>query len=362
MKIAHCIFTMFTGGAQMLVIDILNNLHNEGHDVTLIVVNDRWDKTVLDQLDPAVPVHYINRKEGSRNPVPIIKLNHLLRKIRPAVVHCHEPNMANFFIRRKFSCLLTVHDVGIKELYHNKYDTLVAISDSVADDVKQRIGIDIPVAHNGIDISSFDRRDKYDLAPNECIRIVQVSRLVHEKKGQDVLIQALSRLLSKRPEQQASIDFIGDGPSKEYLQALTRELNLDSCICFLGNKDRGWIKKNLSTCHILVQPSRYEGFGLTIVEGIAAGIPAIASDIEGPKEILKDFKRDLLFEKENAEELSNRLEALINLYQEGKMKDFFARIYNKTTDTYSINSTVKGYLGIYTALEKKTDSKIYQEI
>jgi glycosyltransferase involved in cell wall biosynthesis len=299
----------------------------------------------------------LNRKEGSRNPLSILKLNWLLRKINPSVVHCHEPKMIKMFFRRKFSCLLTVHDTGIPVLYQDSYDTLAAISDSVAKDVKKRFGVVSPIVYNGIDINSFSKRTDYALESNGQIRIVQVSRLMHEKKGQDILLSAIAGLKAECPEQNIRIDFIGDGLSKGYLEELAKKLNIEGLVRFQGNKDRQWIRANLSAYHILVQPSRYEGFGLTIVEGIAAGLPAVASDIEGPKEILEPFKNKLLFKKDNPDDLARILKTLINNYHNAQIKNEFDPVYVNVTSRYAINSTVRGYLQVYAHLADNQHSQ-----
>jgi glycosyltransferase involved in cell wall biosynthesis len=181
---------------------------------------------------------------------------------------------------------------------------------------------------------------------------------VHEKKGQDILIKAISTLVSKYPAQDVSLDFIGDGPSSDYLQALARELKIESRLRFAGNKDRHWIKKNLSRYHILVQPSRFEGFGLTIVEGIAAGLPTIASDIDGPREILGPYDSCYLFAKDNEEDLAKRLSNIINTYRNGLMEGVFSIVYDTIGHRYSIDSTVTGYLKVYSRIAKKDFNKI----
>ena len=65
MKIAHCLFTFETGGAQVLSVDLLNEMCGH-HEVSLIIINNKWNEKLIAQLDRRVTVYYIKRKEGDK--------------------------------------------------------------------------------------------------------------------------------------------------------------------------------------------------------------------------------------------------------------------------------------------------------
>lgn len=348
MKIAHCIFTMKTGGAQVLVIDLLNEYCNN-HDVSLVIVNDQWNDFLLEKLDKRIKIFFINRKEGSRNPFYLIKLHFILKRIDPDIIHCHEDKMINMFFG-KFKTVFTIHDINTDILYLNKYRAAIAISTAVANDVFDRIKLRPEVIHNGIAMNQFRRKINYSILEGEKIRMVQLSRLVHEKKGQDILIRAIHELVSNRNIGGLEVDFIGSGASQIYLQSLTTELKLENHINFVGEKDRNWIEENLASYHILVQPSRFEGFGLTVIEGIAAGLPVVASDIEGPAEIMEKVSKPFLFKKEDINACADALEEVIMLYQQNKMQATMEETYQVISTEYSIKSTAGKYYSVYKKL------------
>src|SRR5688500_20340783 len=93
MKIAHCLFSMETGGAEIMAVGLLNQIC-AGNEVSLIIINDKWSERLLKQLDPRVKIYSIRRTAGSRSPLPILRLNMLLLRLRPAVFHTHDPNIA----------------------------------------------------------------------------------------------------------------------------------------------------------------------------------------------------------------------------------------------------------------------------
>lgn len=346
MKIVHCIFTMKTGGAQILTIDLLNGFC-ETNEVYLIIVNDQWNASLIKEINPAVKIIYINRKEGSRNPYHIYRFNKILRSLKPDVVHCHEYNMLRFLIGDKLTIVYTIHDVAMPVENLKKCSALVAISNIVANDVYDRSGLKPHIIYNGIKMQAFNRRVHYTLDSNEKVKIVQVSRLLHEKKGQNVLIKAIHKLVYKYDYKNILLEFVGDGVSLPFLKDLVSELNLNEYILFKGEKNRAWLKENLGNYHILAQPSIYEGFGLTILEGIAAGLPIVASNIEGPAEILSNFTPSFLFNINDYEDCCEKLTELLGMYKNDLVDLYVNTAYSNVIEKYAISTTIKASLQLY---------------
>ncbi|MEO6915943.1 MAG: glycosyltransferase [Chitinophagaceae bacterium] len=350
LKIVHCLFTFATGGAQVLALELLNEMSNF-HDVSLIIMNNTVNPALIAQLKPGIPVHYLNRKEGNPNPWPVIRLNLLLMKIKPDIVHCHEPKMAKA-IRVKYPALVhTIHDVGIEKTFYHLYDSLVAISDAVYNDVQG----DFPKTkkiYNGIPLQLFNTREQFGLLPDEPFRLVQLSRLMHEKKGQDILIRALHLLQSTKTGREIRLDLIGSGSSEAYLRGLVKELGLEDRVCFAGEKNRDWLYENLRYYHALIQPSRYEGFGLTILEGFAAGLPVIASDIDGPAEIINQTPGGFLFADGDESACANEITRLIEKYENKSISVSMDETLGIINEKYSVQNCTKEYLSEYNRLIK----------
>ena len=343
MNIVHCFFTMETGGSQILAVDLLNEMCTD-HNTSLIIVNNKFNKSLIDKLDNKTRVHYLNRMEGSRNPLPILKLNFLLWHLRPDVIHCHEPKMATAIKFKKAKLIYTIHDVGIKPTYFGLYDTLVAISDAVAIDVKYEFKYPIKTIYNGIAANCFKRRKEYFLNGDKIIRLVQVSRLVHEKKGQDVLINALKIVKEEYGYKNFVLDIIGSGESFSFLNDLVVSNAMEENVIFLGEKDRNWIYDNLCNYNFLVQPSRYEGFGLTLIEGFAAGLLVLGSDIEGPLEIISKSARGFSFRSEDKQDCAKMLDHLFQKFIKNEVNDLINTTQNIADTVYSIKNCANSYL------------------
>ena len=348
---------MEMGGAQVLTVGLLNEMCKE-NEVTLIIINNKWNNVLLSLLDKRVKILYIKRKQGNRSIVPVIRLNMLLFKLKADIIHCHEPNMAKLIVVKWAKLFQTIHDVGISTRYYHLYDNLIAISDSVYNDIAQKIRQSIKIIYNGVPLSAFRRRDDYS-SPKNTIRLAQISRLIHEKKGQDILIHAMRKLVYDLGISNCVLDIIGTGASHNYLEGLIANLNLTANVNLIGEKDRPWIMDNLCTYHILVQPSRYEGFGLTIIEGFAAGLPVLASNIDGPAEIIAGLPAGFLFENEDHNNCADVLKAIIDCYARNEVRELVCKTMPVINEKYSMASCAPKYIQEYkNAFNKaKTPSK-----
>lgn len=182
------------------------------------------------------------------------------------------------------------------------------------------------------------------------MKLVQLSRLEHTKKGQAVLLQALHTLVHEWGVTNVSLDFIGNGSSKQYLIELVKEYKLEGYVNFIGEKDRAWLFDALCTYHILVQPSLYEGFGLTIVEALAAGVPVLASAIDGPAEIISQLPGGFLFDQGGAVDCAKQLVKMIGIYQQNDMKQFMQPVLPAVQQTFSIQACSTAYLAAYKSI------------
>lgn len=138
--------------------------------------------------------------------------------------------------------------------------------------------------------------------------LTAVGRMVHQK-GFDLLLQAFARIAHRFPDW--TLALWGEGPERETLERLVHGLGLEGRVHFPGLSQRpgGWIE----SADVFVLSSRYEGWGIVLLEAMAAGLPVVSFDCPwGPAEMVEHRQNGLLVPPEDVEELSRAMALLMN--------------------------------------------------
>ncbi len=360
MKILHLLFSFTTGGTERLLADICNEMVKGEDEIYLYIVNDLCDQTMLDSLSEKVHVQLQKRPAGGGKKAEAIwQLTKYIRQNKIDVIHCNALNASELLILRPllFPRVKTVQTIHSMHNYDNLstariklrnmlIDQFIAISKSVADDIESH-GVPrrkIKIVYNAINLDKF-RGVQRNTAKEEFI-IGNVARLLPEVKGQDILINALPKVVARHPNVKCL--FAGEpGRGKEAeldkLKELAQNLNVENKVEFSGNVDD--VPNYLANVDLFVLPSRSEGFGISLVEAMTMGIPCIASNLEGPAEIIGDNERGILFEKENADDLAEKICYVIDTYEEQSAKANANAAYVKTH--FDITNMCRELLNIY---------------
>jgi glycosyltransferase involved in cell wall biosynthesis len=232
-------------------------------------------------------------------------------------------------------------DVGPMKIFKK----IFAISRTVKEDIESRSKLKCEVVYNGIRTEEI--KIKENLVAPDVYKIILVKRLEHKAKGHDLLLRAIKLLIEKKGIKNIRLHLAGEGISRDFIQKNIDELNLQGYVFLLGNKTREWVYENLHKYDLFVHPSRYEGFGLTVVEAMAAKVPVIASNIEGPAEILENGKYGLMFESDNHEDLALQIENAIRLYENGDIVKLVESAYSHCIKSFNIKRTAQEYCKSY---------------
>src|SRR5208282_1690726 len=106
------------------------------------------------------------------------------------------------------------------------------------------------------------------------------------------------------------LQFVGDGPLLDAAMRLSTEVGMDRRVEFLGL--RGDVEKLLSEAQVFVLASNYEGFPISIVEAMRAGLPVVASDVGGVRESVQDGHNGFLIPRGDKTMLRDKLKVLIS--------------------------------------------------
>lgn len=192
----------------------------------------------------------------------------------------------------------------------------VFVSNAIKTAMSKKVTFDNTVViHNGVDVELFKpvaTRDrtlikKLQIGINTPV-IGQIGSLIH-RKGIDLLLEAAKLLQQKKIK--FHIILAGGGPEENQFKEMVSRFNLDNAITFTGDTDSpDLLYKHMFDINVLA--SRSEAFGITLAEGAACGLPCVGSNTEGIPEVICDQKTGLLFEPDNANDLADKLEILIN--------------------------------------------------
>lgn len=355
MKVLHISRTMGQGGAEKVVYQICKDA--KGIEMVIASTGGIYEEELL-KLGVK---HYSIPDIDSKNPIilikTILKLKKIIKKEKISIIHSHH-RMAAFY-----SKILTIFNSKIKRIYtaHNifynkkmllKYalsgSTIVAVGDGVKKNLTQFYEIEeekIKVIYNSIEELKEINKPTDDFLKNKSNKILigTVGRL-SVQKGIDVFISAIAELIYKNKNIFAII--IGEGELNEELKDLSRSLNIEDNVKFLGY--RSDVIELISQMDFIVLASRWEGFPLTPIETFSVGKAIIVSNIEGNNEIVNDEYNGLLFEKDNINELKDKMEILV---EDTEKRNILEQNAKKTfNEKFSYNAFIDKYIEVYNSV------------
>lgn len=349
MKIVHIVLGLTYGGIETMLVNIVNAQAESKHRISLIIVNDLIEQELLEKIDKRVEIYPLCRKLGSKNPADLIRLNWLLLSTKPDIIHLHHVYLSKFVsstLFRKRLCVTqhdVVHHAPKQAALLKKINCIFAISKSVQEDILRETGKNSLIVVNGIDAAAFKHAPAKNPQDKRC-RLVQVSRLAHQKKGQHILLEAL-KILSDEGIDNIWLDFIGEGPSLDYLKELAIRFGLKN-VSFLGAKGQKYIAEHLCEYDLAVQPSIYEGFGLTVAEAMAAKVPVLVSENEGPLEIIENGKYGLYFRNGSALDCASKIRRFLS-HNIAEKEAMSVKAFQHVCDMYSVKATALNYIEKY---------------
>lgn len=317
MKILHVSRTMGQGGAEKIVYQLCRD--NKEHEQYVISCGGQY----VEELKKIGIKHFIMPDIDKKNPflmfVSLYKIWKVVKMEKIDVIHTHH-RMAAFYARiismlSKVKCVYTAHNVFYdkKRLMRFALNNceIVAVGNGVKNNLIDVYGISekkINVVYNSIKIEKTGFVNTILSKKNSQGKILIgcIGRLTRQK-GIDIFIKALARVLDDFPNVVGVI--VGDGEERSCLENLVLNLGISDNIIFLGYKKN--VLNIICQLKFIVQSSRYEGLPLLPIETFSQGKTIIVSNISGNNEVVTDRVTGLFFEKDNIEELSDRMKELL---------------------------------------------------
>ncbi|SNB46133.1 glycosyltransferase [Geobacter sp. DSM 9736] len=168
--------------------------------------------------------------------------------------------------------------------------------------------------YNGVDIARFNfgdtgqaRRVRSDFGvADDAVLFCSIGRL-EQQKGYEYLLSAMQQLVARHPH--VKLLLIGDGTLLRELKTLALQLGIEGQVIFAGA--RSDIPELLSASDIYVNSSLFEGLPFSILEAMAAGLPIIATGVDGNREIVVDGETGVLVRPRDPDNLAQEMRNLV---------------------------------------------------
>ncbi len=164
------------------------------------------------------------------------------------------------------------------------------------------------VIYNGVDIDIF--KPSKELRSNKLKTIVTITKM-NPVKNLGLLLNGFSRLPSDYQDN-AELILVGDGPCRQDLEKLTRDLNIESKVHFAGHASHDNVVTYLQKADIFCLSSLSEGLPVAVLEAMACGLPVVATNVGGVSEAVIEGSTGLLVESDNLAEYTNALQRALS--------------------------------------------------
>ncbi len=338
-KIIFVTEALWIGGIETALVNLLNQLDYETYDVTCLILRNYQEmahrlpkqvRLLVADRHGAVsfgkPYHWTrlyHLTEESANPsrlhkammwvVPAIKWveNRLyIRYIRENLRGEHfdtcviySDRTAEIAVRGIHAdrYLMFYHHGAMRRVYHDEIgykrsERVITVSNHQAEKLRAfrpEYANKIVAVHNLVDVEQIREKgmeEKPESFSPEQFHIVSCGRVSREK-GMDLAVEACAKLVTTG-HKQIHWWIVGGGPAEEEVWEKIRQLGMEQYVTMLGMKDNPY--PYIARADLYVQPSRYEGYPLSILEALILGKPVVSTDNGGAGEILQPEVTGLL--------------------------------------------------------------------
>jgi glycosyltransferase involved in cell wall biosynthesis len=365
-------FPPSSGGIGYFVYNLSKKLVERGHKVTVITRGNtcKTYKEFVDEIDvyyvtffPLYPFHlYLHG----------FFVNSLIKSMETDfdIIHLHSPLVPP--ITTTLPIVTTVHTaMRVDSRYHEMIDLyslaekmqsmyfsppveskllrfssmITSVSQSVADELKE-YGMDpgrVRITGNAVDERLFfpNRSDE------KSINYILFTGVLRARKGLFDLIKSAALVNKKMPNTKFVI--CGTGPLLRKLKEQVGELGLQQQIIFTGRVDREKLIRLYQNATVFVVPSIYEGLPTVLLEAMACGLPVVATNIGGNRDVISSGTNGFLVPKRSPEEMTKKIlelmdneplririgtearETVMNKYTWNKVADKFINLYQELT-------------------------------
>lgn len=380
-KIIFGLQTMVMGGVEKELISILRHLDTREWDITLVLMYI-IDQTVVDMVPDHVKVINLNidKEYYCSDTITACRLRLKQGKIREALTliakkalrigqtgsnvnikeiptiddhfdtavcfHMHSPLMVRYIAEKISACkkIVWIHNDFLTSGYRpdkisnhlSIYDNIIGVSSQITEEFRElcpQLSSKTKIVYNALDRDEIEAKSE-EAIDSDFMKILKnrlflltVGRM-EEQKGYDTALK--TALLLKSKGLSFLWAFIGDGSKMSEIQNQIAECGLENEIFILGRKDNPY--PFMKQCDIYVQPSRHEGYCLTVIEAKLLEKVIVCTDFTGVREQINDGKNGIIVSRDNPEVLAD---AIICINDDKVKQVLFRSVLNSEKNSYT---------------------------
>ncbi|HTL80891.1 MAG TPA: glycosyltransferase [Bacteroidia bacterium] len=230
----------------------------------------------------------------------------------------------------------TVKRLLMKRILHSA-DQVMCTSKTLSDEVKKISGKDSLITPFGIDVTEFAPRKTGSFFPDGTLVFGTVKSL-EKVYGTDILIRAFAEA-KKHIGEECGLLLVGGGSLENELMELAQKLGVNESVHFVGRIDHTEVPRYHNAIDIFMNLSRYESFGVSVLESMSCGKPVIVSDTGGLAEIVSNGVDGI---KVPVEDIAKAAEAMIILAEDHELRKRMGEMgRKKVIDHYEWSQTIK---------------------
>ncbi len=364
MRILHLISSGGMYGAEAVILNLSRTLNEQGHASLIgIFSNSSNPNLQLHEraLGEGIESHLIPCRGQLDRSVPAA-IRSLAATTAADVIHAHgyKADVYAYLALRKTSTPLVstchnwlddsrlVQTYGmIDRLVLKRYKAVIAVSE----EVKQRLvgsGVspnNIHLIRNGIDLRPYEAAVSSLRHPGEAqgtLWVGWVGRLSREK-GPDIFLRAVETLHTEFTD--VRFILVGEGPDRTALEQLIKNLGIGDAVQLQGRRTD--MPAVYASFDMMVSSSRREGLPMAILEGMASGLPWVATSVGDVPTVVRDGQTGVLVPPENVEVLATSMASMMRSSEERSRMGAAAR--SLTESEFSAESMTGDYLRVYTS-------------
>lgn len=359
-RLLHVITRLPVGGAERLIADTVRKLDRKRYESLVCCIQARGE--IAAEIERAgVAVLCLERMQSRRFDWGAIgALARLLHGERIDLMHSHLYH-ANLYgrlacLRAGVPAVVSVHNTYTAPKLHRRLmnrflarrtQRVIAVSEDIKRDLMRHDAIPaerIAVINNGVDFDRLATQTSRALArarlgiPEATVALGCVARL-EEQKGHRFLLEAMT-LLKDLP---LRLFIVGDGRLRADLEQRAASLGVAHSTVFLGMRQD--IPDVLKALDIYAMPSLWEGLSIALLEAMAAGLPAVASDVGGVQQVLGDDEYGIRVPAANPGALAQAIRSLAENRERRTGLGSLAR--RRALDSFSLDTTLLALTRVY---------------